>query len=424
MTTGVDTGNYSTEGSCNTPMSMYDAIVVGARCAGSPTAMLLARAGYKVLLIDQATFPSDTMSTHHIHRAGLVYARKWGLLDKLEATKAPKIQRWAFDLGPFALEGNPLPADGIDYDLCPRRTLMDKVLVDAAAEAGVDVREGVTLQELLWNEDGVCGIEATSPTGAKMKECAGIVIGADGRFSKVARLVEAQAYNDRPALACGYYAYWSGVDLDGVELYPREGMAVVAEETNDGLVYVAVGWPRAMFDHIRTHIATHHMRAVDRCAPELAEKLRRGTRETAFKGTDFPWFFRKPYGLGWALVGDAGYHRDAITGQGITDAFRSADALAGAIDAGFSGRMPLKEALEDYETRRNMQVMPMYEFSYKLAKLEAPSPEEQQLFGALRENEYEARRFLSTIAGSVAISEFFAEENVARIIRGALPAAA
>src|SRR5262249_25467886 len=162
-----------------TPMSMYDAIVVGARCAGSPTAMLLARQGYKVLLIDQATFPSDTMSTHHIHRAGLAYARNWGLLEALENTQAPKIRRWSFDLGPFALEGTPLPADDIDYDLCPRRTLMDKVLVDAAADAGVDVREGVSLQNLIWNEDGVCGIEATTASGAKIRECASIVIGAD-----------------------------------------------------------------------------------------------------------------------------------------------------------------------------------------------------------------------------------------------------
>ena len=405
-------------------MSMYDAIVVGARCAGSPTAMLLARQGYKVLLIDQATFPSDTMSTHHIHRAGLVYARKWGILEALEATQAPKIQRWAFDVGPFALEGNPLPADGIDYDLCPRRTLMDKVLVDAAADAGVEIREGVALQNLIWNEDGVCGIETAGEAGATRRDCARIVVGADGRFSRVARLVQAPSYNERPAMTCGYYAYWSGVDLEGVELYPREGAGVVAEETNDGLVYVAVGWPRAMFDAVRTHTALHHLRTVEACAPALAEKLSRGTRESAFKGTDFPFFFRKPFGPGWALVGDAGYHRDAITGQGITDAFRSADQLAQAIDAGFSGRQPLADALADYEQRRNARAMPMYDFTYKLALLEAPSPDEQALFGALRTNDLEARRFLSLIAGSVAIPEFFADDNIARIMREALPAAA
>jgi flavin-dependent dehydrogenase len=143
-----------------------------------------------------------------------------------------------------------------------------------------------------------------------------------------------------------------------------------------------------------------------------------------YKGADFPFFFRQPHGPGWALVGDAGYHRDAITGQGITDAFRDADLLAAAIDCGFSGRQPLEEALADYEQQRNAAVMPMYEFTYQLAKLEAPSAQDQQLFGALRTNQFEAERFLSIIAGTVSIPEFFAEENVRRIIGDAVPLAA
>jgi 2-polyprenyl-6-methoxyphenol hydroxylase-like FAD-dependent oxidoreductase len=303
---------------------------------------------------------------------------------------------------------------------------LDKLLIDAAAEAGVEVREGVSVHGLTTSNDGDCvtGIEARSREGNVVREQARIVVGADGRRSRVARLAKAPTYNSRPALTFGYYSYWRGIDLDGVELYPREGAGVVAEVTNDGLVYVAVGWSRDQFESVRSDIEAHHWQAVQACAPGLAARMQGAQRVAPFKGADFPFFFRQPYGPGWALVGDAGYHRDAITGQGITDAFRDADLLAAAIDAGLSGRLPLDEALADYERRRNEAVMPMYEFTYKLSKLEAPSEQEQHLFGVLRSNQSEAERFLSTIAGSVPIPEFFAESNLERIMRDALPLAA
>jgi glycine/D-amino acid oxidase-like deaminating enzyme len=263
---------------------MYDAIVVGARVAGSPTAMLLARKGYRVLLVDQASFPSDTISTHHIHRAGLATANRWGLLPRLIGTGGPRIRHWTFDVGPFALSGNPLPAGDLDFDLCPRRTVLDKTLLDAAAEAGVEVRENFAVQGILSDGDQVCGVQAQTADGRLIQERARIVIGADGRHSRIARLVDAPVYNARPALSFGYYSYWSGVDIRGVELYPREGRGVVAEITNDRLVYVAVGWRRAMFDSVRANIEHHLWQALDDCAPRLAERVRAGQRVAPFKG--------------------------------------------------------------------------------------------------------------------------------------------
>ena len=149
---------------------MYDAIVVGARCAGSPTALLLARKGYRVLVVDQATFPSDTMSTHHVHRAGVDRVRRWGLLDRLLATGGPRIKSWTFDLGPFALRGDPVPAGDTDYDLCPRRTVLDKMLVDAAAEAGAEVREAFAVTDLLTDNGRVIGVRGRTPNGSTMDE--------------------------------------------------------------------------------------------------------------------------------------------------------------------------------------------------------------------------------------------------------------
>jgi len=405
---------------------VYDAIVVGARCAGSPTAMLLARSGYRVLLVDRATFPSDTMSTHHIHRAGVARLARWGLLERLLHTGGPQIRRWTFDLGPFALVGNPTPAGPIDFDVCPRRTRLDAMLVAAAAAAGAEVRENFGVRDLLWDDEGrVCGIVGQTAEGTTCTERARIVVGADGRNSFVARAVHAPEYHTRPSLTCGFYSYWSGVEMDGVELYPRVGRAIVAEQTNDGLVYVAAGWRRDAFHQVREDVERHLLANVQLCAPSLAERMRGAVREAPFAGTaDFRFFFRRPYGPGWALVGDAGYHRDAVTGQGITDALRDAELLAGAIDAGLTDRQPLEAAMQDYEQARNAAVMPMYEFTYDLAKLEPPSPEHQQLFGALRGNQPAIDRFLGTMAGTVAIPEFFGQANVGRILREALPTAA
>jgi flavin-dependent dehydrogenase len=403
---------------------MYDAIVVGARCAGSPTAMLLARRGYRVLLVDQAAFPSDTVSTHHLHRTGLATASRWGILPDLLASGGARIQRWSFDLGPFALIGNPLPADGIDFDLCPRRTVLDKILLDRAAGAGAEVRERFAMTGIVTDGDRVCGIEGQTAAGGVVREQARIVIGADGRRSRVARLVNAHTYDARPALTFGYYSYWDGVDLDGVALYPRPGRGLVAEVTNDGLVYVAVAWHRRLFELVRADVEGNHRQTLAACAPELAEQVLQGTRIAPFKGADFPFYFRKPYGPGWALVGDAGYHRDAITGQGITDAFRDADLVASAVDGALSGQRSFDDALAEYEQRRNAAVRPMYEFTYKLAQLEPPSADEHALFAALRSNQSETERFLSTIAGTVPIPEFFADDNLARIVGSGLPAAA
>src|SRR5436190_14545399 len=127
---------------------MYDVIVVGARCAGSPTAMLLARKGYRVLLVDKGTFPSDTMSSHLIWQPGVARLERWGLLDRVVASNCPPITTWAYDFGPFALHGTPPPADGVAMAYAPRRTVLDKLLVDAAVEAGAELREAFAVQEV------------------------------------------------------------------------------------------------------------------------------------------------------------------------------------------------------------------------------------------------------------------------------------
>ena len=386
---------------------MYDAIVVGARCAGSPTAMLLARKGYRVLLLDQATFPQDTISTHLIWAPGVACLQRWGVLDRLVAANTPIMRRLRFDVGDFALVGTSPPVDGVCEYVAPRRTVLDKILVDAAVAAGAELRQGFAVQAVVSSDGRITGIRGQDRDGAVHTERARLVIGADGRHSLVARQVSAQEYDTRPALACWYYSYWEGVSGDGTEYYPRPGRTFGIIPTTDGRVCVPVGCPHADFEAFRADIEGNHRRALE-LAPELAARVRAGRRVERFYGAaDLPSYFRVPYGPGWALVGDAGYHKDPITAQGISDAFHSAEMLADAVDDGFSGRRPLDVALADYQRRRDAAVRPMYDFTCQLAAMEPPPPEMQQLFASLRGNQHETDRFLGVLSGAVPVPEFF-----------------
>ena len=400
---------------------MYDAIVVGARCAGAPTAMLLARKGYQVLLVDKATFPSDVSKGIYIHQPGIAQLKRWGLLDRLAASNCPPVGKLALDLGPVTFAGSPPPIDGVGVGYAPRRKVLDNILVEAAVEVGVELREGFAVQEILMNGDQVTGIRGHGAGGATVMEQTRLVIGADGIHSLVARAVQAPEYHTKPTLDCAYYTYHSGVSLEGAELYLRGPRWFGVVATNEGLVYSFVQIPHQELHTFRADLAGNYLRVFD-LAPHLAERLRSGKREERIVGaSDLPNFLRRPYGPGWALVGDAGYHKDPYTAQGISDAFRDAGLLAEAIDAGFSGQLPLSEALAGYERQRNEHIMPMYEFTCQLASFEPPSPEMQHLFGAVYGNQVETNRFLGTIAGTVPIPEFFSPENIGRILAAGSP---
>lgn len=357
---------------------MYDVIIVGARCAGSPTAMLLARKGYKVLLVDRDTFPSDIMSTHFVQDVGIRHLDAWGLLDAVRATNAPPINKLTLRLGELAFSP-PREEGAPEAVYCPRRTVLDKILVDAAIAAGAELREGVSVQNLLRAEDRVSGIRARTPEGALFEESARMVIGADGMHSLVAKQVQAPKYNEHPALTCGYYNYWSNVPLNGTELCMNADAktALLAFPTNDALTCIAVMRPIDNFHNYRNDVDANFRRGMDAASPFLAEIVRTngGKPEERYIGTaQTQNFYCKPYGAGWALVGDAGYHRDPVTGLGIGDAFRDAQLLADAIDAGFAGRAPLDEALAVYEQQRNGASAADYERTIALAKF--PSAEE------------------------------------------------
>jgi 2-polyprenyl-6-methoxyphenol hydroxylase-like FAD-dependent oxidoreductase len=400
---------------------MYDAIVVGARCGGSPTAMLLARHGLKVLLVDKATFPSDVISTHIVWPHGAEVLGRWGLLAKLADTGVPPIcRRMTFDVGPFALHGTiPDANDGMG-GFCPRRRVLDSLLVQAAAESGVEVREGFTVDDLLAHADVVEGIRGHGQGAQPVEERARIVIGADGVHSFVARAVRALEYDRQPTAACGYYSYFSGIEQDDLELYVRDHHAFGGAPTNDGLHLVMVNWPANDFATVRADVDACVWRALA-SAPDFAARVRDGRRQETWYGTaGVPGYLRKPYGPGWALVGDASYNRDPITAQGISDAFIDAEMLEEeAVVPWLSDRGTFAELFAAHEAARNQRVRSMYEFTTQLAALEPPPPEMQALFGALRGNQDATNAFLSAISGAIPLSDFMSRENLGRIMAAA-----
>jgi 2-polyprenyl-6-methoxyphenol hydroxylase-like FAD-dependent oxidoreductase len=399
-------------------MPEYDAIVVGARCAGAPTAMLLARRGWRVLLVDRATFPSDTVSTHLVHAPGVAALARWGLLDRVIATGCPPINTYSFDFGPFAIAGSPRPCDGIATAYAPRRTVLDKILVDAAAEAGAEVREAFAVEDVVVDDGVVVGIRGHSERGSQALERARIVVGADGRNSRVARAVGAKEYNTKPMLQWSYYTYWSGLPLEGMETVIRPDRGWGAFPTNDDLTLLVLGWPYAEAAAYKADAEGNYLKTLE-LAPEFAARIRDATREARFAGGAVANYFRRPFGPGWALVGDAGYDKDSITAQGISDAFWDAEHITSALCASFNGPCAFDDAMTAWHQARDEHATPMYEFTTQMATLEAPPPEMQQLLGAVHTNQEAMDDFVSVVAGTMSPATFFDPQHIERIMTAA-----
>ena len=383
----------------------YDVIVVGARCAGAPLAMLLARRGHRTLLVDRSTFPSDTVSTHVIHPPGVAALGRWGLLDQVVATGCPPVSRYSFDFGPVTLAGAP-GTDAVPSAYAPRRILLDKILLDAAAAAGAEVREGYRVDELVVEDGTVVGIRSGSSV-----ERARVVVGADGRNSVVAKAVDPAVYEDHPPLTVGYYSYWSNLPTDTFEAYSRPGRGWAVCPTNDGLTMVVGGWPHTELAEHRNDVEAELMRTFE-LSPAFAERIKDAKREERIAGASVPNYFRVPSGPGWALVGDAGYSRDFITAQGITDAFLDAENLAEALTTGGGS----EAAMAGYRTARDTRAMPVYQMTLGIASLQPPDEQMIQLVGAIAGKQPAMDAFARLNSGVISPPEFFAPEHMGKLL--------
>ena len=335
----------------HTPLrDRYDAVVVGARCAGAATAMLLARRGMSVLLFDRDRAGADTLSTLAMMRAGVLQLQRWGLLDQVRAAGTPAIESTSFVYGDETITVKIKPLHGVDALYAPRRTVLDRMLADAAAAAGADVLHGPRISDLLRSGGGrVDGVVLEERDGALHEIRAGIVIGADGLRSTVASKVGASTYREGRH-ACGVvYAFWRGLENRGNRWHYRPSVSVGLIPTNQADTCVFVATPSSRFqDEIRLDMEAGYHRVLSECAPALAGELLGMTPSERFRGfPGHPGIMRQSHGPGWALVGDAGYFKDPITAHGISDALRDAEFLARAVEQGTD------HALAAYQSARD-----------------------------------------------------------------------
>ncbi|MBW3603628.1 MAG: NAD(P)/FAD-dependent oxidoreductase [Actinobacteria bacterium] len=358
-------------------MADHDVIIVGARAAGASTALLLARAGWRVLVVDRARRGSDTLSTHALMRPGVLQLQRWGLLDAIIAAGTPGQDRVVFHYGD----------DRVDLELssrlyAPRRTVLDPVLVAAAEDSGAVVRFGVDVRGLLRDPDGrVTGIRVRDRHGRTIELRSRMTVGADGRRSLVARDVDAEVTRRGANAAAAMYGYWTGVETAGYEWGFRPGRSAGLIPTGDARVCVYAGMPPQRFAHeVRYDPEGGLHRVLAETTPSVAERVAAGQRVEPVRGfPGMPGWLRRPWGPGWALVGDAGYFKDPITAHGITDALRDAELLARALDRLLRGDVEPADALADYERRRDALSIPLLEITDAVASFAWTLPEVQRL---------------------------------------------
>ena len=364
--------------------------------------MLLARRGYRVLLVDRARFPSDTVSSHLVFQTGLARLKAWGLLSRLLETGPPATTEFGFDFGGGVIKGRPREVDGVDFIVGPRRTILDAMLLDEAAKAGAEVRQGFSVRDLVVEEGRVVGVR-----GDNGSEGAALVVGADGRNSLVARRAGAALLRDEGARTISYYSYWADLPTSGWEFYGRTGWGIGIGPTHDGLTIANMGTTREQLPRFRQDVETTFMEVL-RDAPELHERVQAAGRVEPFRGlAEIPNFVRQSHGPGWVLAGDAGYYRDPITAQGISDAFRDVDLLVEAIDRGLGGG-DIDDELRGYQAERDRQLAPMLEWTLMSTAFMPQFPVAIERMQAIAASPELSQRFLDLNPGLARSDEVFA----------------
>jgi len=380
-----------------------DAVVVGARCAGSATATALARAGRHVVVVDRARFPSDTLSTHLIFAGGVAELKALGALDRVEALGSPRLSRAHVAAAGFGVTTESTPVDGIDYALCVRRPGLDAALVDTARAAGADVREGVRATDLVRDGARVVGVRVKDADGEHVLS-APLVVGADGRRSTVAGLVGSdRPYRSNPNGRACFFAYFEEgrPEWNGVAAQWREGADLgTAFPCDGGLVLVLVMPPVERGGAFRSDPQGEYERTLERL-PELAERLRGCTQQGKVRGAvDLPSYFRRSTGQGWALAGDAGHFKDPVTAQGIRDALRFGRRLGEITAPVLNDPTALDGALVHWERERDGACLETYQWTNLLARGEAVSAFEGELYRDMARRPELGRELLDVFARS------------------------
>ncbi|MBE2221587.1 MAG: NAD(P)/FAD-dependent oxidoreductase [Anaerolineae bacterium] len=365
----------------------YDVIVVGGRVAGSSTALLLARLGYRVLIIDRSHPGKDTLSTHAIMRSGVLQLQRWGVLQRILDQGTPAIRRIVLGFGEQEIGFDFREAFGVAALYAPRRYILDTELLAAAVEAGAEFRQGYRLLDLLFDEEGrVTGVQVNA-NGTPSVLRARFVVGADGMRSRVAAAVKAPAYERHPAVSSYTYGYFAGIASGSYDAYFVPGLAAGFIPTNEGLTAVFTARPNT--GNLINDDEFYRLAAA--ASPNMATHLQTAELVSPFYRTlGIPGFLRVPGGPGWALVGDAGFTKDPVSAHGISDALRDAELLANALDAVLAERTSEWEALNSYHLTRDRFALPQHRATRTLAEYgwdEAEASALMRRLGQLTEEE-------------------------------------
>jgi len=305
---------------------------------------------------------------------------RWGLLDRIEAAGTPPVHRTVFHYEDEVVDIPIKPKHGVSALFAPRRTVLDRVLVDAAVEAGATVRHRVRAVDLVRGSgQRVEGLVLQDEAGGRAAVGARTVVGADGRGSVLASLLEPPVTREGRHATAVLYGYWSGLEAQGYEWHWGREAAAGLLPTNDDQVLLYAGVSSRRFaDEIRHDVASGYRRIVEESSPALLPRLAGARMVGSLRG--FPGqagHLRRPWGPGWALVGDAAYFKDPITAHGISDALRDAELLADAVAAGTDS------ALGEYEAARDELSTRLFDLTDRIASCEWPLAELKALHQAL-----------------------------------------
>jgi menaquinone-9 beta-reductase len=398
-------------------MKRFDVVIVGARCAGSPLALMLRRRGLSVCLVDRAQFPSETPSTHLIQPCGVRVLDELGLLDAVLAAGAVPLDRVTMVIDDVVrIEAKLDEVDYLQSSLCVRRVTLDALLVDAAAAAGADVRTGLRVTGLISEAGRVTGVDtAAGPIHGQL------VVGADGRHSTVASLAGAREYHVAPAGKMFAWAYFEGVhDREGHAWIGRRGARGFLAGPTDGDLYMAaIGIDMAEQAEFHTDRDANFTAGI-RAWPELANVIGDGRRVGPIRVlTNWHGYFREAAGPGWVLVGDAGHFKDPTPGQGIGDAFRQADRLAPAIEDGLGNSSP-DAAMQRWWHWRDDDAYEMYWFASDIGAPGAASPLTTRLMRDVAADPKATRMFFGVLNHEIRPSQLFTRPRAARAAARAL----
>jgi 2-polyprenyl-6-methoxyphenol hydroxylase-like FAD-dependent oxidoreductase len=415
---------------------MLDVIVIGARCAGAPLAMELAQQNHRILVVDRASFPSDTLSSHLMLPRGSSYLSRLGLLDDVLA-RTPSFERMRADFEGVVLGGvvgaedlrkryRQLHGDDLTAPtsrwISVRRRVLDAILVDRAREAGADIREKFLVEDLVRDGDRVVGIRGRTGSGTVVEERAQVVVGADGRHSTTVRKLPVRPEHAQSSGSFCYWGYFADLDLasiGGPQIVKRGRLRAATVPTNDGNFGVSIWGPLAWFDAFRANVERNFLRAVEYCSPAMANLIRpEGLRSEPLFGTaDLANVLRPVCGPGWALIGDAAASHDQCLAIGMTHALRDAQLLACELNLAFGGSCSVDTALARYAAQRHGDhTREFHQFVCEEAQMNCQTRQELNLFAAMRGNADAQNAAVAMIADVIPRSEFHAPERIQAIL--------